>query len=101
MHLGKEKNMHTKPNLSEQDIMTDALNTEKLSITSYGSYLAEATCPQLRQELNQIINDNQQVQYEIFDQMRQRGWYQTKNVQMNEVQQAVTKLGQTKQSLGT
>lgn len=93
--------MHTTPNLSEQDIMTDALNTEKLSITSYGSYIAEATCQQLRQELNQIINENQQVQYEIFDQMKQRGWYQANNAQMNEIQQTVQKLGQVKQSIGT
>lgn len=93
--------MPTTPNLSEQDIMTDALNTEKQSITSYGTYLAEATCQQLRQELCQIINENQQIQYEIFDQIKKRGWYQTKNAQLNEVQQAVTKLGQAKQSIET
>lgn len=93
--------MHTTPNLSEQDIMTDALNTEKQCITSYGTYLAEATCQQLRQELNQIISENQQVQYEIFDSMKQRGWYQAKNAPINEVQQSVQKQGQVKQSLGT
>lgn len=81
--------------------MLDALNSEKQSITSYGTYLAEATCPQLRQELNQIIAENQQVQYEIFDQMKQRGWYQTKNVQLNELQQCLQKLGQMKQDIGS
>ncbi len=93
--------MHNNPNLSEQDMMSDALNTEKLSISSYGSYLAEATCPQLRGEINQILSENQQIQYEIFDSMRQRGWYQTKNVQMNEVQQAVQKLGQMKPEISS
>lgn len=93
--------MHTTPNLTEQELMLDALNSEKQSITSYGTYLAEATCPQLRQELNQIIAENQQVQYEIFDQMKQRGWYQTKNVQLNELQQCLQKLGQMKQDIGS
>ncbi|MBP7174737.1 MAG: spore coat protein [Thermoclostridium sp.] len=93
--------MHTTPNLTEQEIMTDALNTEKLSITSYGTYLAEATCQQLRQELNQIINENQQVQFEIFDNMQKRGWYQSKNAQLNEIQQSVQKHEQMKQSLGS
>lgn len=93
--------MHTTPNLSEQDIMTDALNTEKLSITSYGSYLAEATCEQLRQELNTIIGENQQIQFEMYDQMKQRGWYQAKNAEMNEIQQTIQKLGQMKQSIGS
>jgi len=91
--------MHTNQILNEQDMMTDALNTEKQSITSYGTYLAEATCQQLRQELNQIITENQQVQYEIYDHMKQRGWYQAKNAEMNELQQAVQKLGQLKQGI--
>lgn len=93
--------MHTTPNLNEQDLMTDALNTEKQSITSYGSYLAEATCQELRQQINQILAENQQVQYEIYDTMKQRGWYQTKNAQLNEVNQTVQKMGQMKQSMGT
>jgi len=93
--------MHTTPNLNEQELMTDALNTEKLSITSYGSYLTEATCQELRQQINQILAENQQIQYEIYDTMKQRGWYQTKNVQLNEVNQTVQKLGQMKQSMGT
>ncbi len=93
--------MHTTHNLNEQELMTDALNTEKLSITSYGSYLTEATCQELRQQINQILAENQQIQYEIYDTMKQRGWYQTKNVQLNEVNQTVQKLGQMKQSMGT
>jgi len=93
--------MHTTPNLSEQDIMTDALNTEKLSISSYGSYLAKDTCTQLRQEINQILAENQQIQYEIYDNMKKRGWYQTKNAQLNEVSQTIQKLSQVKQSMGS
>lgn len=91
--------MHNNPNLNEQEIMTDALNTEKQSITSYGTYLAEATCPNLRSQLNQIINENQQVQYEIFNAMQQKGWYSPKNAQLNELQQSVQSLGQMQQSL--
>ncbi len=91
--------MHSNPNLNEQEIMTDALNTEKQSISSYGTYLAEATCQQLRQEINQIMSENQQVQYEIFDTMRQRGWYETKNIQMNELQKTAQKYGQVKQNI--
>jgi len=47
------------------------------------------------------LAENQQIQYEIYDTMKQRGWYQTKNVQLNEVNQTVQKLGQMKQSMGT
>lgn len=91
--------MQTNQNFNDQDMMTDALNTEKLSITSYGTYLTEATCQQLRNEINQIIEDNQQVQYEIYDTMKQRGWYQSKDASMDELQQAVQKLGQLKQGI--
>lgn len=60
-------------------------------ITAYGTYLAESTCENLRSELMKIINDKQQIQYQVFDLMRQKGWYQVKNANMNDVQNATQK----------
>ena len=72
-------------------IINDVLSSEKQMITAYGTYLAESTCENLRSELMKIINDKQQIQYQVFDLMRQKGWYQVKNANMNDVQNATQK----------
>lgn len=76
---------------TEQEMMNDALSAEKQMITAYGTYLAEATCENLRSQLTKIITEKQQIQYQIFDAMKQKGWYNTKNSNMNDVQTAVQK----------
>lgn len=51
---------------TEQDILNDALSSEKQLITAYGIYLAESTCQNLRSELMKILNDKQQIQFQIL-----------------------------------
>ena len=41
--------------LSDQDMMEDLLTQEKYLISSYSTFLPEATCPQLRQVRDQPI----------------------------------------------
>ncbi|HBR02239.1 MAG TPA: spore coat protein [Ruminiclostridium sp.] len=89
---------HT-PVFTEQEIMNDALSSEKQVINAYGTFIAESTCENLRSELAKIINDKQQIQYQIFDAMRQKGWYNTKNANMNDVQTAMQKYQTMKQSM--
>lgn len=89
---------HT-PIFTEQEMMNDALSSEKQIITAYGTYLAESTCENLRSELSKIINDKQQIQYQIFDAMKKKGWYNTKNANMNDVQTAAQKYQTVQQSM--
>ncbi|NLU52642.1 MAG: spore coat protein [Clostridiaceae bacterium] len=76
---------------TEQEMMNDALSAEKQLITAYGIYLAEASCENLRSQLTRIITEKQQIQYQIFDAIRQKGWYNVKNANINDVQTAVQK----------
>lgn len=89
---------HT-PIFTEQEIMNDALSSEKQMISAYGTFLAESTCENLRTELTKILNDKQQIQYEIFDAMKKKGWYNTKNADLNEVQTATQKFQTINQSM--
>jgi len=86
-------------NLTEQEMMNDALSSEKQIISAYGTFLAESTCENLRQEMAKIINDKQQIQYEIFDTMKQKGWYNVKNANLNDVQMAAQKYQNIKQNM--
>ncbi|HHY65345.1 MAG TPA: spore coat protein [Clostridiaceae bacterium] len=91
--------MHQTPTFSDQEIMNDVLSSEKQMITAYGTYLAESTCENLRSELAKIINDKQQIQYQIFDAMQKKGWYNVKNANMNDVQTAAQKYQNIQQSM--
>ena len=84
---------------TDKEIIDDALHSEKQMISSYGTFLAEATCQNLRSELTKIINDKQQLQYQIYDTMVQKGWYPSKKAKLNEVQSAAQKFGAMKQQL--
>lgn len=86
-------------NLTEQEIMNDALLTEKLLLYAYGTHIAEATCQNLRNELSVIITETQQVQFEIFNTMKNKGWYPVKQAPIHEVQDAIMKFQQVRSSM--
>lgn len=90
---------HNNSNLSEKELINDALASEKQLLHIYGTYIAEASCVNLRNELTKIINETQQTQFEIFQAMQQKGWYNIQNAQLNEVQQALQKYQQMKSEL--
>ena len=91
--------MQQNPVFSEKEIINDALTSEKQIINAYGTFLAESTCENLRSELSKMINDKQQIQYQIFDAMRQKGWYDVKNANMSDVQTAMQKFQGIKQQM--
>lgn len=90
---------HNTPNMSEQELLNDALASEKQLLHAYSTYIAEASCPNLRAEMNKIITDTQQVQFELFNAMKQKGWYNLQKAELGEVQQAVSKYQQVKNGL--
>ena len=86
--------------LNDQDKMNDLLSEEKSLISAYGTFLPEASCPQLRQVLTQNMSGCAEDQYTIFDQMSQLGWYPTKDAPAAEVSAAREKFSQIRQTLG-
>lgn len=98
-HKGGMLKMQNTANFTEKEILNDVLASEKQLINAYGTYLAESTCENLRTELTKILNDKQQIQYQVFDTMRQKGWYNVKNANINDVQTATQKFQTLKQGM--
>ncbi|MBU3127413.1 spore coat protein [Clostridium tagluense] len=73
--------------MSEKDLMQDLLATEKQVISAYSTGITESSCENLRSTLVDNFKNNQTIQYKIFDAMKQKGWYPTKDAPDNEVQQ--------------
>ena len=73
--------------LQEKDLMQDLLASEKQTISAYSTGITETSCQNLRNTLVNNFKNAQDIQYKIFDAMKQKGWYTTKDAQDNEVQQ--------------
>ena len=86
--------------MNDQYGMEDLLEQEKYLIHNYGTFIPEASCPQLRQVLTQNFTECVQNQYTIFDQMNQLGWYPTKDAPVADVNAAREKFQQMQQQLG-
>lgn len=86
-------------NLTDKDILTDLLTTEKQVVSSYSSGITESSCTNLRSTLVNNFNNVQNVQYRVFDAMRQKGWYPTKDAPQNEVDTVKTSATELMNSL--
>ena len=85
--------------LTEKEMMEDGLGTEKQLLSQYTTFIAESTCQNLRNQLQQIMTETQQMQFSIFNAMQSKGWYQIKNAPLTEVGQAVTQMQQVQSQL--
>jgi len=85
--------------LSEKEMMNDGLGTEKQLLNEYSTFIAEATCQNLRNQLQQIMTETQQMQFGIFNAMQSKGWYQIKNAPLSEVGETVYTLQQVQSQL--
>jgi spore coat protein F len=74
----------------EKDLMHDLLATEKQTISAYSTGITETSCQNLRNTLVNNFKNAQDIQYKVFDAMKQKGWYTTKDAADNEVQKLKT-----------
>jgi spore coat protein CotF len=91
--------MNTSPNLTEKELMNDLLATEKQTISAYSTGITESSCPNLRNVLVNNFTKSQNIQYKVFDSMKQKGWYPTQDAADNEVQQVKDQANQMSQEL--
>ncbi|MCL1964062.1 MAG: spore coat protein [Firmicutes bacterium] len=83
----------------DQRMVGDMLDTAKHIATSYGSFIIEGSNPQIRQILSTNMDETVCDQFQLFEQMQQRGWYQVKPAQQPDIQMAKQKFAQTKSQL--
>ena len=95
-----QPNVNPQMTMTDQDQLTDLLTQEKHMIGTYSAMVAEASCPNLRGVLTNNMSDTVADQYQVFSQMRQRGWYPGKDAPTPEVDAAKQKFTQMKQQMG-
>ena len=83
----------------EKEMLNDILNQEKQIASTYTTAITEASCENLRKVLTQNMQDVCEDQYQVFDRMRTLGFYQPKQANSTDVEQAKQKYTQVKQQL--
>lgn len=77
--------------LTEQEMLTDALSSQKLMTDIYNNGANECASPALKADFMNILYEEHQIQHEIFTEMQKRGWYQTEQAQPEKIHQAKQK----------
>ncbi|NLT12758.1 MAG: spore coat protein [Clostridiales bacterium] len=76
---------------TEQQILQDALISEKHMTDSYNTYAGECVNEQLRNTMLTNLNDLHTIQANIFSTMQQNGWYQVEPAEQQKIQKAKQK----------
>lgn len=74
--------------LPERDLMNDVLSSQKFMSDTYNTFTNECATPNVRDGFMSILSEEHQIQSEVFDLMKQRGWYQTPAADQQKVSQA-------------
>ena len=85
--------------MGEKEILNDLLNTEKQMIGTYSTAVTESSCANMRQVMLKNIEQLSNDQLAIFNTMVSKGYYQKKDAQDQEVQQAKQKFQQMQSQL--
>ena len=80
--------MNNTQNLTERELLTDLLHTEKDMAKTYAGSVTESASPQLRKLLIRNMTECAEDQLCVFEEMNKRNMYPTKQAQQQEVQTA-------------
>ena len=78
----------------EKARLMDLLNSEKQMTGIYNSSLVESETVSVRNCLSSILNEEHNMQNELFMQMKSRGWYPTETAEQTTIDQAKEKFCQ-------
>jgi spore coat protein CotF len=74
--------------LTEQQILSDSLISQKHITDSYNTYAGECVNEQLRTTMLNILGDEHKIQADIFNNMQSHGWYQVDAAEQQKIQKA-------------
>jgi spore coat protein CotF len=74
--------------LGEKEILQDALMSQKHITEGYNTFAGECVSEPLRNTFLNILNEEHDIQADVFNQMQSHGWYQTESASPQKVQQA-------------
>ncbi len=75
----------------DQAMMNDALSSQKFISDGYNTGANEAAAPVVKNTLMSLLEDEHNIQHDLFSQMQKRGWYQTEAAPQQKIDETRTK----------
>ena len=69
----------------EKEMLTDALASQKYVTENYNTFANECANPAVKNEFMDILNEEHQIQFELFSEMNKRGWYPLEHFKQHKV----------------
>lgn len=82
---------HNTPSYGEKEMLNDALISEKAITSEYNSFSNECANCNVRDVMLQILNEEHQIQADVFNEMHTRGYYPTPAAEQQMIDQAKQK----------
>ncbi len=78
-------------NFGDREILDDVLSDQKSITGVYNTYSNECVNPQLQSDFLDILHQEHDIQYSVFEDMHRRGWYEPAKAEVQKVNEAKTK----------
>ena len=72
--------------MNDQEMMHDALSSQKQITGIYNTYANECATPAIRDEMLNILQEEHGIQADVFKEMQKRGWYPTPMAEEQKIQ---------------
>lgn len=86
--------MENMKKMTEKELMTDLLSSEKFLTGVYNTYCCEAATSTVKSALMSLLQDVHRMQEEIFGEMSKRGWYQLEKAEEQKLNSEKQKFSQ-------
>ena len=80
--------------MQDQEMMRDALSSEKQMTGLYNAFANECATTAIRDEMLNLLHDEHAIQADLFMEMQKRGWYPTPAAKADKINQAKQKATQ-------
>ncbi len=85
--------------MTDREMMEDVLSSQKAITGVYNTFSSECVHSCLRDDFLNILQQEHQIQADVFTQMQQRGWYNPAQAQQPQIDQVKTKFQNIASSL--
>ncbi len=76
------------PSFGDREIMDDLLASQKQITAEYNTAANECASSALQTEFMTLLGEEHQIQMELFQEMRKRGWYPTEQAPRQKIEAA-------------
>lgn len=80
--------MNDNSNFGDQQIAGDVLTSQKYVTELYNKFALEAKMKKLRDDFKEILNQEHEMQIEMFKLMEAKGWYPIETAESKKIEEA-------------